>query len=448
MSMAEGGADKSVVDEREKRVGIETFITSTPGINGTIKISPSDFHVEEVTELNLAEKGRYIVIRVRKYNWDTFNFVRVLSNALGISQKRIGYAGTKDKKAETVQYFTIYGGKNPDEVQTIEERLKNVRIRDSEIEVLGRSNSHLQLGDLIGNNFRVRIREVSQGDVSSSIKATAEELAEKGIPNFFGLQRFGTIRYITHQVGKLILLGDFREALWTYVAKPFEGEREEVRKIREELWESRDVKLGLRELPKYLRYERLMLQKLREGRSEEEALLNLPKNLKMMFIHAYQSYLFNRLLSLRIMEFGTLRHVEKGDFVDFFMRVQEHMVNREDYTEVTELNLKRVRFLVGEGRAFLCLPLPGYETELSGWSGEKLREILEEEQIELGNFRSKYDEFSSRGSYRCAEIPFDFDRFSFYLNPEKPNSIDFSFFLPKGCYATIFLREFVKTPMV
>jgi tRNA pseudouridine13 synthase len=435
-------ADK--VDEREKRVGIQTFITSTPGINGTIKIDPSDFHVEEVTKLNFADNGRYVVIRVRKYNWDTLNFVRVLSNALGISQKRIGYAGTKDKKAETVQYFTIYGGKDLRNVKAIEERLNNIKIKDSEIEVLGESNSHLQLGHLIGNNFRIKVRGIGDGD---SISATTEELTEKGIPNFFGLQRFGTIRYITHQVGKLILLGDFKEALWTYVAKPFEGEREEVRQVRGELWESRDVKLGLRELPKYLRYERLMLQKLREGKSEEEALLSLPKNLKMMFIHAYQSYLFNKLLSLRIQEFGTLRHVEKGDFVDFFMRAQGYLVNREDYTEVTGLNLKRIRFLVSERRAFLCLPLPGYETELSGWSGEKLKEILEEEQVELGNFKNKYDEFSSRGSYRCAEIPFDFSVFSFILN-ELNNHAEFSFFLPKGCYATVFLREYVKEPLV
>ncbi len=445
MGMA-GKYRPGMVDEREKRVGINTFITTTPGINGTVKINPSDFHVEEVAKLNLAENGRYIVIKVRKSNWDTLNFVRVLSNALGISQKRIGYAGTKDKRAETVQYFTIYGGKNPQELQTLEERLESIKIKDSQIEILGRSNSHLQLGDLIGNNFRVRVVETCNGGFSD-IEATADELVEKGIPNFFGLQRFGTIRYITHQVGKLILLGDFREALWTYVARPFEGEREDVRKIREELWESRDVKLGLRELPKYLRYERLMLQKLREGRSEEEALLSLPKNLKMMFIHAYQSYIFNRLLSLRIQEFGTLKHVEKGDFVDFFMKTGGYLVNKEDYTEVTGLNLKRVRFLVSESRAFLCLPLPGYETRLTGWSGEKLREILEEEQIELENFRNKYEEFSSRGSYRCAEIPFDFSRFSFRL-AESDNHVEFSFFLPKGCYATIFLREFVKTPLV
>lgn len=438
------------VDEREKRVGILAFVTSTPGINGTIKIDPSDFRVEEITKLKLNENGRHIVIRVRKHNWDTLNFVRVLSNTLGISQKRIGYAGTKDKRAETVQYFTIYGGKNPQELQIIEERLKNIRIKDSQIEVLGRSNSHLQLGDLLGNNFRIRVKDVGDGEfpaIIDEIGDTAQELAEKGIPNFFGLQRFGTIRYITHQVGKLILLGDFREALWTYIAKPFEGEREEVRRIREELWETRDVKLGLRELPRYLRYERLMLQKLREGKSEEEALLSLPKNLKMMFIHAYQSYLFNRLLSLRIQDFGTLRYVEEGDFVDFFMKEDGFLVNREDYTPVTRLNFKRVKFLASKKRAFLCLPLPGYEIKLSGWAGEKLGEILEEEQIKLENFRTKYDEFSSRGSYRCAEIPFDFSRFSFEADVTRKD-VEFSFFLPKGCYATIFLREFVKIPLV
>ena len=262
----------------EKRVGITTYMTKVEGINGIIKKQLDDFYVEEITNLKLSDEGKFVIVKVKKVNWDTLNFVRALSNALRISKKRIHYAGTKDKRAISVQYFAI----SLDDI----ERLKNVKIKDAEIEIVGRSNKCLELGDLIGNKFIIKVRESTNGNKISKIY---EELKEKGTPNFFGLQRFGSIRFITHEVGLYILKRDYETAFWTYVAKPFEGENEEVRKIREELWNSRDAKFGLRELPKYLRYERNLLQKLREGKNEKEALLSLPENLKTKFIYAYQS---------------------------------------------------------------------------------------------------------------------------------------------------------------
>ncbi|HIP63289.1 MAG TPA: tRNA pseudouridine(13) synthase TruD, partial [Archaeoglobus profundus] len=260
----------------EKKVGITTYMTKIEGINGIIKKQLDDFYVEEITNLKLSDEGKFVIVKVKKVNWDTLNFVRALSNALRISKKRIHYAGTKDKRAISVQYFAI----SLDDI----ERLKNLKIKDAEIEIVGRSNKCLELGDLIGNKFIIKVRDSTNGN---KIDEIYEELKEKGTPNFFGLQRFGSIRFITHEVGLYILKRDYETAFWTYVAKPFEGENEEVRKIREELWNSRDAKFGLRELPKYLRYERNLLQKLREGKNEKEALLSLPENLKTMFIHAY-----------------------------------------------------------------------------------------------------------------------------------------------------------------
>jgi tRNA pseudouridine13 synthase len=208
---------------------------------------------------------------------------------------------------------------------------------------LGKSNKDIQLGDLIGNRFRVVVRSARGGD---RIRQIYEELKEKGTPNFFGLQRFGSIRFITHEVGLHILKRDYESAFWIYVAKPFEGENEDVRKIREELWSTRDAKFGLRELPKYLRYERNLLQKLREGKSEKEALLSLPENLKTMFIHAYQSYIFNKVLSARIEEFGTLKVVEKGDWVDFVEFENGYYSFAEDYVKIHNHNFERIKFLI------------------------------------------------------------------------------------------------------
>ncbi len=406
----------------EKKVGIRTYITNTPGMGGEIKRNIEDFYVEEITELNLVEDGDYLVIRVIKKNWDTMNFTRVLSNALGISRKRISFAGTKDKRAISVQYFSIKGVR-PEDVE-------KVRLKDVDITVLGFSRKPIQLGDLVGNRFKIVVRDCFDGEIFEETKAQLEEL---GTPNFFGLQRFGTARYVTHEVGKLILQRKYEDALWTYIAKPFGGEKEDVRKIRKELWETRDVKFGLRELPKYLRYERTLLQKLREGKSEKEALLSLPKNLKMMFIHAYQSYVFNKLLSDRIEEFGNLKTIEPGDWACYLsVRKKPTFV---DCSEVG-INAPRVKLLVEERFASLALPLVGYNTELKGWS-VRAKEILAEDEITLESFRNEYKEFSSSGSYRSADMLIEISEIKF-------SNSTFEFYLPKGCYATVLLREFIK----
>jgi tRNA pseudouridine13 synthase len=417
----------------EKIVGMEEYISSTRGMGGEIKREPNDFFVEEIAEVELHDDGNYGVVRVRKSNWDTLNFARVLSNILGISQKRIGFAGTKDKRAVSIQYFTI---KNlePEKVELIEK----VRLRDAEIEFLGYSRKPIQLGDLLGNVFRVKVYGCRNGKL---FETTKRELEEKGTPNFFGLQRFGTVRFITHEVGRLILQRRYEDAFWTYVAKPFEMESEEVRKIREEIWKTRDVRLGLRELPKHLRYERLLLQKLREGRNEREALLSLPKNLKMMFIHAYQSYIFNKLLSERIREFGTLKKIEDGDWA-CYVTVSKSKPTFQDCSRVGG-NRRRVEFLIDKRFACLALPLIGYETELEGWN-LKAKEFLEADGISLSDFKGEYKEFSSAGSFRPADMLIEITDLEFSPSNEASN---FSFYLPRGCYATVLLREFLKTEL-
>jgi len=405
--------------------GIRGYITKTPPMGGEIKKEPEDFRVEEVIELSLAEEGDFAVIRVEKKNWETLKFVRALARSLGVSQKRISFAGTKDKRALTVQYFSVSGVKR--------EQLERVSLKDAKIEFLGYSKREIRLGDLLGNLFRVRVSGAKDGEL---FEATREELREKGIPNFFGEQRFGT-RGLTHEVGKLILQGNYVEAFWTFVAKPSEAEGEELRKLREELWNSRDPVYGIKELPKHLNYEKTLLQKLREGKSEEEALLSLPKTLKMMFVHAYQSYVFNKLLSQRIEDFGELKTVLEGDWACFIT----YKTKKPSFTDFAKvgLNKSRIEFLIAENLAVLALPLVGYETKLEGWSRIAL-DFLAEDNLEISSFKTKHKEFSSSGSYRAACLPLAVTELKF-------EGESFDFYLPAGCYGTVLLREFIKSQL-
>ncbi len=421
----------------EEVVGIRGYITRAPGMGGVVKKESEDFVVTEVADVPVAEDGDHVILRVRKRNWDTLHFVRVLSNVLGISQKRISFAGTKDKRALTTQYFSIRLP-DGDERFRVLKKLSELKLKDAEIEILGFSRRSLKLGDLLGNDFRVRVRGCEDGGVAENVK---EELAEKGVPNFFGLQRFGTVRFITHEVGKLILQRRYEDAFWVYVAKPFESEREDVKEVRKTLWETRDAKLGLKEMPGHLRYERTLLQKLREGKDEKEALLSLPKNLKMMFVHAYQSYIFNRLLSDRIEEFGSLKIVDEGDWACYITKskVKPTFV---DCSTVGK-NVSRVRFLVERRFASLALPLVGYRTELKGWS-RRAKEYLDEDGIAISDFKGEFKEFSSSGSYRAADMIFEITGFEF---SSSDGDAIFEFYLPRGCYATVFLREFLKVEL-
>lgn len=416
----------------EEKIGIKAYITSERGIGGKIKESPEYFRVEEIAEIKL-NSGYYLILKVEKKNWDTLNFIRILSNVLGISRKRIGFAGTKDKRSVSIQYFSI---SKPDEKMI--EKLKKIKLKDAKIEIVGFSPKRIDLGDLIGNKFQILVKDITRD--GEAIEKIREELKEKGIPNFFGKQRFGTLRYITHEVGKQIVLKNYEEAFWIYVAKPVETENEEIRKIREDLWNEREPAIGLREFPKHLIYERTLLQKLREGKSELEALLSLPKSLKMMFVHAYQSYIFNLLLSERIIEFKTLKKIDLNDFVDF-KTVRGHVIPAEEISVVSSFNRRRVEFLLSNGYAFLALPLPGYETKLVGWCGEKLKDLLEAEGVKLEDFKGEYPEFTSKGGFRVADIPFDFKNLRYEV---RNRDAEFEFFLPKGCFATTFLREFLK----
>ena len=403
--------------------GIRGYITKTPPMGGEIKREAEDFYVEEVIDPSLAEDGSFAVIRVEKKNWETLKFVRALAKSLGMSQKRISFAGTKDRRALTVQYFSLSGVKKED--------LEKLSIKDAKIEFLGYSRREIKLGDLIGNLFRVRVVGAENGEI---FEKTKEELGEKGIPNFFGEQRFGT-RGITHEVGKLILQGNYVEAFWTFVAKPSEAEGEKIRKIREELWNSRDPVFGLKELPKHLNYEKTLLQRLREGKSEEKALLSLPKTLKMMFVHAYQSYLFNRLLSQRIEDFGELRTVLEGDNACYLT----YKTKKPSFVDCTRVsfNRSRVELLVANGFAVLALPLIGYETRLEGWS-RIASEFLAEDNLDISSFKTEHKEFSSSGSWRAACIPLTITELKF-------ESGEFEFYLPAGCYGTVLLREFLKS---
>ena len=431
--------------EAERRLGINFYFTTAEGIGGRIKTMPSDFHVEEITDWEADNDGNYLILRVMKENWDTLQLVKELASALRIGTKRIGFAGTKDKFAVAAQKMSVWG--------ISEEDVEKVKLPRVKIEVLGRSKKPVALGDLRGNEFDVVIRDVSGAldEVEAKVKAVATEILKVGgVPNFFGVQRFGTSRPITHIVGKHLVCGELRAAVLTYLSEIFPEESAAAKNARRLCAEGM-FKKSLREMPPFLRYEKAMLNVLvRDDNDFLGALRSLPSSLRRMFVHAYQSYLFNLTLSYRLeacAELGVpFAEALVGDIVCY--RGADGFPDVSRTEKVTESKLEGVNRLVKRQRAFVTAPLFGYETELAdGLQGEIEQRVLDREGVALEDFKVKVaPELASRGWRR--EVLLRLQNLRFEVGEDELHAgrtkVRLRFSLPKSGYATVVLREFMK----
>jgi len=383
---------------------LEVYKSKTPALGGRIKQLCEDFIVEEITQegvvLKLGEslgieqgaKGDQLHLTLEKKNLSTLEAVKRLSNSLRVSRKRIGFAGTKDKRALSTQRISIWNSL-PSDLGRL--NLKKINLRDYSF-----SDKRINLGDLWGNRFTIVIRDIDlpQGEISERIDELNNEL-RGGFPNFFGMQRFGSRRPITHLVGRQIVKGNLEEAVKLYLTRSFQGEGDEAHEARDSLRASGDYRRAVRDYPTHLEYEHsLMNHLIRNEGDYGGAIKQLPSGLKRMFVHAYQSFIFNRALS-------------------YYLREQ--------------IPLER-------------LPLVGYKSGLD----EVTASILDDEGVSVDDFRaSSIPELGSRGILRDAFVVYhDFEVCGVSdddLSSGK-HKAELRFVLSKGCYATSLLREFMK----
>jgi tRNA pseudouridine13 synthase len=419
--------------EFDRAIGMELYATSSPGCGGRLRIDCDDFVVEEIYEEQIYEGGRYLIVEVEKVDWEAHHLVRDLSRQLKISQKRFSWAGTKDKNAVTRQRMSIMG--------LDEKELSRVTLPGVKINVLGRSNRAVSLGDLRGNRFAVRIREIrlDEAEASGRLEAVTEKIRHLGgLPNYFGVQRFGEVRPVTHLVGEALVRGDAERAVMTYLALPFPGEPDTTRAVRSRLLADRDFRRALQEYPLRLRYERAMMSRLVEGGEWASSFNVLALNLRRLFVHAYQSLLFNKILSERMRSGLPLHRAVEGDVVCFS---KGGLPDVEKIQAVDDTNLGAVNRLAERGRAFITLPLFGYRSEFAdGKPGEIERAVLDEEGVSLSDFRVEANpELGSPGHRRPALLK---------VKPEavvEAGSALLKFDLPAGSYATVVLREYMKS---
>lgn len=446
----------------------------------------------------------YIHFTLFKENMDTVRAIGEICKILRIRDKSIGYAGTKDKRAITAQRISAYK-LEPQKLLKINSARCPLHVGNIEFH-----SKPLSLGQLSGNHFTIVLRDVNLNesvDITADTKDDTVVLNEalelwkkRGFVNYFGLQRFGTGAIPTHEIGAALIRRDWSEAV-DLLLKPRKGEREDIQAARDffAASEKQDVLGTLERMPWQCTIERKILSGLlQHGCTDYQGALNgLPRNMRKLYVHAYQSYIWNKLTSERLSKMDDNYAVE-GDLV-----LKSTLSADDDASEATLMDLDNTEVkndpetnlgnskdekknfplpdvhIVSPEEASskmfsiydVVLPLPGYDVTLPTHSlRDRYSDLLKEHNITQQQFHSPQgrSEYKLRGFYRhivhkpkdvcwdfikyndnCVPLTVsDMDRMNSndmnFINEGKFLAIKVQFALPVSSYATMCLRELTK----
>jgi len=268
--------------------------------------NPSNFQVREVglnglpantslcissSEYIQCKKGEVLLYVLCKEYLSTLEAIDIVRKLLNV--RHVSYAGLKDTSASTCQYITIKcsnAKELPAKVSKhINERKKLILC------FISKSETVLRRGYLNGNEFAINL-QVRDGYEDEVIYVLRNNLSKALFLNYFGYQRFGTLRPYNHIIGKLILESRYEEALEYIVGKPTIWESSEAREARR-LFEEGKLKEALNRMPKHLDLERKVLTLLLKGLKPKDIIMRLNRNVLEIFIESFQSYIINLSLS-------------------------------------------------------------------------------------------------------------------------------------------------------
>ncbi len=416
----------------EQALGLGAYLTSQPGIGGKLRTEAEDFQVIELGPgPKQADDGRFAAARVRLRNWETNRFVGKAAQRLRIKRQQVGFAGMKDKRAVTEQWFTFQ--MRGDFCHELED-LQDVQVLETR-----RTATRQFAGAHDGNRFVLRIRDhtAEPGQVEGIIEGIRRE---GGVPHYFGPQRFGSgVRPTTHLMGKALVAGDLEEAVRLYCGHPTDGERDDTYHARMIYETTRDAAATLEFLPHQLDLEHGILERLvREPGNWVYALNSMPANLLTLFVHSWQSFIFNHIVTARLAAGLGLNTAHIGDRVMAFEDdgLRTHLV--------TPANQQRIQAEIDAGRASPTVILPGMNVDLAeGKPGEIERAVLEKYDVHPREFRAyAMPSLASAGRRRCALQRVE-DLTLEWIDGDPV--IGFS--LGRGSYATVVMREVMKASL-
>jgi tRNA pseudouridine13 synthase len=393
---------------------MECYCTSFVGIGGSIKQGSEGFVVSELIDESLqispsyTESHRYPLYILEKRDIDSNHALFEIERNLHM---RFRIMGIKDAKAVTTQYAgTERVMRNPP---------AELKSRHSRLILKGFTKHPLDKKFLAGNKFEIRIYN-AQSEISGFISQIEK------VGNFYGLQRFGSERLVTHLVGREIIKRNFLHAVQLLLSYTTEFDTQRSKEIRNMCSDPSNYRQVLRMLPRGMDIERQILSALVAGKDSIAALRAIPITIRRLFVQAYQAYIFNRCLSKAIMAGEDLLQPQMGDLcfemegpATFGRIIKYHPSSKTRL--VPAIRMAGYTFQPGKGR---------FESITKA--------ILQEEEIDAKDFYIKeMQELSHQGGFRQA--PLWCTDFSYKRDPLKV-----SFKLPKGSYATTLLREIIK----
>ncbi len=388
----------------------EEFIVEEILQDGTVLEMDGSFDFGKPEDQTL-ERDYFTHFVMQKTDWNTLEALGALARKMHIKPGRFNAAGNKDKKAITVQRCSAFA--------IAPERLKPMQLKDVKILGIWKAREKVKLGDLAGNRFTIALTEQNCGRLPEGEKLVerANELNHQ-ITNIFGPQRFGSQRQNTARIGEWMLKGEYEKAVWECVAGGGDESRH-IAEAREKLRNERDFAASLAYFPEHLRSERRLLEHLASQPTDFiGALRCLPRTLALLYVHAYQSELFN--------EYAVK---EEGDFV-----CDSNSLGFPDLS-TTRLKKQDDEKEMRRGKAFPVAHIIGYETELT----ESEAAFLKEKAVSPEIFKLKsMPELSSKGTFRPTKVPLK----GFEIFEDKPVKVRFA--LPSGAYATVALDQLLE----
>ena len=399
----------------DSQAGVGCYCTSFVGTGGSIKQGSEGFVVSELVDESLhispsyTESHRYPLYILEKRDIDSNHALFEIERNLHM---RFRIMGIKDAKAVTTQYAgTERVMRNPP---------ADVKSRHTRLILKGFTKHPLDKKFLAGNKFEIRIYNAQSSDLSGFISQIGK------VGNFYGLQRFGSERLVTHLVGREIIKRNFLNAVQLLLSYTTEFDTQRSKEIRNMCSDPSNYRQVLKMLPRGMDIERQVLLALVAGKDSIAALRAIPITIRRLFVQAYQAYVFNRCLSKAIMASEDLLQPQMGDLcfemegpATFGRIIKYHPSSKTRL--VPAIRMAGYTFQPGKGR---------FENITKA--------ILQEEEIDAKDFYIKeMQELSHQGGFRQA--PLWCTDFSYKRDPLKV-----SFKLPKGSYATTLLREIIK----
>ncbi|NWT97173.1 PUS7L protein, partial [Urocynchramus pylzowi] len=396
----------------------------------------------------------YTAFTLQKENLETLEAIGLLAAELDVLPSDFSYTGIKDKKAITLQPMVVKKV-TPERLKEIGNKMEK---KGMKIYNIHPAYQHLRLGQLKGNHFDIIVRDLqhhnhdSSADLKERIAEAVESVKTKGFVNYYGPQRFGQGQIVqTDQIGLALLNEKMVKAVKLFFTP--EDTDDPVNNAKRYFLQTEDAKGTLVMLPEFKVREKMLLRALhRYGVNHEgctKGWLSIPHSLRIFYVHAYCSKIWNEAASYRLKTYGS--KVVEGDLV--FLEENDESISLNDKVHVVTASEESAnKYSIYQ----VVLPMVGHSIKYpSNKVGEWYHERLSKDELELCKFRVSPLQLNVPGCYR--PILKNVQNLSYFLESSEKEikiednhlndlkvSLHISFDLDPSCYATVCLREIMK----